>query len=326
MKRREFVQGAAAGSAAVALGAGAAPAWAEAKKPTIAPAMPKRPYGKDGAALSIIGFPGLVLRRGDQEQANRLIAEAFKAGINYFDVAPAYGDAEVKMGPALEPFRKHVFLSCKTKMRDAKGAKREFERSLQRLRTDHFDLYQMHCLMDVKKDVDAAFAKGGAMEVLQAERKAGRIRYLGFSAHTEETAMAAMERFRFDSVMFPISFASWLKVGFGPKVVKKAIDSGSTVIAIKGFCRQRWEAGDPLRRKYRMWYKPTHDRNEAILALRWTISQGVASAIPPANADILRLATSIAHTCRPVTKDETAKLAAIAKDVTPLFPHTPRKA
>ena len=73
------------------------------------------------------------------------------ASVNYFDVAPAYGDAEEKLGPALEPYRKHVFLACKTKRRDWAGAEEELKRSLARLRTDYVDLYQLHHLTDVAK-------------------------------------------------------------------------------------------------------------------------------------------------------------------------------
>jgi len=321
MKRRDFTKTTAIGTAAVAIGAGRVRA---AETPPKAAGMPKRTYGKDGPKLSIIGFPGLVLRRLDQKLSDRLVAEAIEQGVNYFDVAPAYGDAEIKLGPALKPFRKKVFLACKTKMRDGAGAKAELERSLERLRTDHFDLYQLHVLADVKKDVDAAFAKGGAMEYLREQRKAGRIRYLGFSAHTEEAALAAMERFQFDSVMFPISFASWLKAGFGPKVVKKAKARGATVLAIKAFCRQRWPKGDPGRRKYRTWYQPVTDRAEADLALRFTLSRGVMAAIPPSNVEVHKLALSLAPTVRPITDAEVARLKALAQKLDPMFPQRPR--
>ena len=314
MNRREFVRATALGTAALTLGSARA-AGVRAKTGE----MPMRPYGKDGAKLSIIGFPGLLLAKVRQAEANRLIPEAFERGVTYFDVAPAYGDAEVKMGPPLQPFRKRVFLSCKTKKRDGEGCKAEFERSLKRLRTDRFDLYQLHCLMS-KRDVEQAFAADGAMEYILEQQKAGRIRYIGFSAHTEEAALAALERFAFDSVMFPISFASWLKAGFGPKVVAKATERGSTLIAIKGFCRQRWPRRDPMRRKFRIWYQPTHDRSEAELALNWALTQGVAAAIPPASADILPLALDVAPAARPITDAETARLRKLAQTLNPLFP------
>jgi len=320
MRRREFVKTTAVGAAAVVLGAGRAPAADAPAKPA---KMPHRTYGKDGPKLSIIGFPGLVLRTLDQEGGNRLVAESIERGVSYFDVAPAYGDSEVKLGPALAPYRKNVFLACKTKMRDRDGAKAEFERSLERLKTDHFDLYQLHVLSDVKKDVDAAFAKGGVMEYVQELRKAGRVRYLGFSAHTEEAALAALDRFGWDSILFPVCFASWLKTGFGQKVVAKAREKGVTVLAIKALCRQRWTGRDPLRQKYRMWYQPVYDRAEAELALRFTLSQGVTAAVPPAHDEMHRLAMDLAPTVRPITDAETAKLKELAQTLNPLFPERP---
>ncbi|MDP6634389.1 MAG: aldo/keto reductase [Phycisphaerae bacterium] len=319
MKRREFIKASTFGATAVAIGETSTLA-ADAKVAD----FPKRTYGKDGPKLSIIGFPGLVLRKLEQKPANELVAEAFERGINYFDVAPAYGDAEIKLGPALEPYRKKVFLACKTKMRDAAGAKTEFERSLKRLRTDRFDLYQLHVLSDVRKDVKAAFAKGGAMEYLIAQQKAGRIRYLGFSAHTEEAALAAMELFKFDSILFPINFASWLKADFGPKVVKKAKSVGATVLGIKTFARRRWNRGDPGRKRFGTWYEPTHDRTEADLALRFAMSRGLTATVPPASVEIHKLALDIAPGVRAVTPAETAKLKALAQTLTPLFPHKPR--
>jgi aryl-alcohol dehydrogenase-like predicted oxidoreductase len=323
MERRNFLKATALGAATVVLDGGPAQAAKQAAK---APAMPKRTFGKDGPKLSIIGFPGLVLRRVDQQQSDRLVAEAVERGVNYFDVAPAYGDAEIKLGPSLAPYRKEVFLACKTKRRDRDGVKAEFERSLERLRTDHFDLYQLHHLQVADSDMKPAFAKGGAMEYLQEQRKAGRIRYLGFSAHTEEAALAAMERFGFDSVMFPISFASWLKAGFGPKVVRRARELGVTVLAIKALCRQRWTRGDPLQRKYRMWYQPVHDRAEAELALRFTLSQGVTAALPPSHVDVHKLALDLAPTVRPIAAAEVARLKALAQTLNPLFPYRPRSA
>lgn len=320
MKRRDFIRASTVGAAAAAVGENSFSA-AEAKVAD----FPKRPYGQKGPKLSIIGFPGLVLRKMDQAAGNKLVAEAYERGINYFDVAPAYGDAEIKMGPALAPYRKKVFLACKTKMRDASGAKTEFERSLKRLKTDRFDLYQLHVLSNVESDVKAAFAKGGAMEYLMAQQKAGRIGYLGFSAHTEEAAMAAMELFKFDSVMFPINFASWLKADFGPKVVKKARAIGAAIVGIKTFARKRWERrNDPGRKRFSTWYEPTFDRAEADMALRFAMSKGLTSTIPPSSVEIHKLALDIAPNVKAITAAEIGKLKAAAKDLTPLFPHKRR--
>ncbi|MHC5184954.1 MAG: aldo/keto reductase [Planctomycetota bacterium] len=98
--------------------------------------IPKRRYGKTDVMLSVIGFGGIIVMDAEQETANKSVAKAYERGVNYFDVAPAYGDAELKLGPALEPYRKDVFLACKTGQRNYQGAKEEFERSLERMRTE----------------------------------------------------------------------------------------------------------------------------------------------------------------------------------------------
>ena len=109
----------------------------------------------------------------EQDHANRIVAEAVEKGVNYFDVAPSYGDAEIKLGPALEPYRKDVFLACKTTQRTKEGAAAELKESLKRLRTDHLDLYQLHALSDVQKDVDAAFGPGRRDGGLPRSEEAG---------------------------------------------------------------------------------------------------------------------------------------------------------
>ncbi|HXK93741.1 MAG TPA: aldo/keto reductase, partial [bacterium] len=107
--------------------------------------MPRRGYGSS-EPLSIIGFGGIVVMNAEPAHAARVVARAVDRGVNYFDVAPTYGDAQDKLGPALEPYRDRVFLACKTTRRDKAGAEEELNDSLKKLRTDHFDLYQLHAL------------------------------------------------------------------------------------------------------------------------------------------------------------------------------------
>ena len=106
--------------------------------------MDKRAYGKTGEKLSIVGFGGIVVMNEKPSSASRIVAQAVERGINYFDVAPSYGNSEKILGPALEPYRNSVFLACKTGKRTKNEAATELHRSLKRLRTDHFDLYQLH--------------------------------------------------------------------------------------------------------------------------------------------------------------------------------------
>ena len=283
--------------------------------------LPKRPYGKTGVELSIIGLGGLVLNGVQQTHADRTVAKAIEKGVNYFDVAPTYGDAELRLGPALKPFRKNVFLACKTTQRTRDAARAELERSLQRLQTDHLDLYQLHALTDLAKDVDVAFAAGGAMETLIEAKKSGLVRYLGFSAHSVEAALAAMDRYDFDSVLFPINFVCYYSGNLGRQVIEKAKSKGLAILAIKAIAHQPWPTLDhPKRREFaKCWYLPLSDPAQAQLALRFTLSQPVTAAVPPADEKLFWLAVDLAMNFKPLKKSETKKIESWAAGTRPIF-------
>ena len=282
--------------------------------------LPVRDYGKTGVKLSIIGFGGIVVSNLDDAHAKRVVAEAVERGVNYFDVAPSYGNAEQVLGPALEPFRKNVFLACKTTQRDRAGAAAEFYQSLENLRTDHFDLYQLHAIADPVKDVEAAFAKGGVMEMVLEAKKAGQIRFVGFSAHTEEAALAALERYDFDSVLFSVNYANWFKGSFGRKLMARAQQKGAARLALKALARQAWPENDPERKTYqRCWYQPITDPAEASLCLRWTLSQPITAAVTPGDERLFRVAVDLAMDFRPISPAEEAQVRALAEKMRPFF-------
>ncbi|MBN1456360.1 MAG: aldo/keto reductase [Sedimentisphaerales bacterium] len=283
--------------------------------------IPKRPYGNTGVKLSVIGFGGIVVMNAEQSVADKVVADAVERGINYFDVAPSYGDAELKLGPALEPYRKDIFLACKTTERTKEGARAEFKRSLKNMRTDYFDLYQLHAITDVKNDVDVAFAKGGAMELAVEAKKNGQIRHLGFSAHSHEAALEAMDRYDFDSILFPINFATFYKNRFGPAVIERAKEKSMAVLALKSMACRRWPKNDPLKEKYsKCWYQPLTDPDDIRLALSFTLSQPVTALIPPGEEELFRLALDMVADCKPLTVEENKKLIAMASGLDPIFP------
>jgi aryl-alcohol dehydrogenase-like predicted oxidoreductase len=100
--------------------------------------------GKTGLNVMPIGFGSIVVMDSEPAEASRIVEDAVEFGINYFDVAPSYGNSEQKLGPALEPFRKDIHLACKTHLRDAKGARETLDQSLEYLKTDYFDVFQLH--------------------------------------------------------------------------------------------------------------------------------------------------------------------------------------
>ena len=149
MKRRSFLK---AVGGTVAAGAAASQSHGEVVTQEVVKGFPRRQLGRTGEMITMVGFPGLALRQYPQEEGTAKLHETFEQGLNYYDVAPAYGkdgECEIKMGIGLQGIpRDQIFLSCKTRMRDKAGAKEELDRSLKRLKTDYFDLYQLHCLFE----------------------------------------------------------------------------------------------------------------------------------------------------------------------------------
>lgn len=321
MKRRTFMK-LGAGSIAAAAARSKATAQGdamEAVRQTSAP-LPRRAYGETPVELSVIGFGGIVVANVEHKHANRVVAQAVERGVNYFDVAPSYGDAEIKLGPALEPYRQDVFLACKTTQRQRPEAEKEFNQSLERLRTDHFDLYQLHGLMSVENDVDTAFAKDGVMDMLLERKRAGQIRFLGFSAHSIEAASAALDRYDFDSVLFPVNFGCFYQGNFGPQVIQKAKKKRAARLALKAMALQQWREGDPRREKFqKCWYEPIIQRDLAAKALRWTLSQPITAAIPPGEEELFWLAVDIAADSLEPAPADAQELETMAKALNVIF-------
>lgn len=319
MKRREFLKTAALTTATLAVET--AISYGGKSMASNAAKLPRREY-KPGVELSIIGFGGIVVMGSDQAHANRVVAEAVEKGVTYFDVAPSYGngEAEIKLGIALKPYRKDIFLACKTAVREREGAAAELARSLERAHTDYFDLYQLHAITDVANDVDKPFQKGGLMDFLIEKKKEGVIRYLGFSAHSVEAAWAAMDRYDFDSVLFPVNFTNVFRGHFGLQILERAKSTGVARLALKAMARQAWPKDDPDRAKFpKCWYQPLTDPREAGLGLRWTLSQEITAAIPPGDENLWRMAVDIGLTFKPITEAETNELMALAQTLTPIF-------
>lgn len=283
--------------------------------------LPRRVLGKTGREVSIVGFPGLALMRLEQDAANEAVKKAFESGVNYFDNAPAYGrdgECEIKMGPALKALdRSKVFLACKTKARDAEGAQRELERSLERHQTEYFDLYQMHHLVTVD-EVRTAFGPGGAIETFRRAREKGTIRAIGFSAHSTKAALAAIEAFEFDTVMFPISFAEYYLRDFGRAVLEASAERGAAVLAIKPLCMGAWPQG--VERTRNWWYRTTETAEEIALALRFSLSlKGVVTGFPPAFVDLLEKSVAAAREYHPATQGDRDQLRDLARKCESVF-------
>jgi aryl-alcohol dehydrogenase-like predicted oxidoreductase len=249
-----------------------------------------------------------------------MVAQSFDRGVNYYDVAPSYfdGEAETKLGIAMKPYRSKVFLACKTTRRDAAGAEQELEQSLKRLHTDHFDLYQFHAVTKME-EVEQIFGAGGAAETFQKARQAGKVRYLGCSAHSEDAAIAMMDRIRLDSILFPINFVCFAAGNFGPRVVQHAKEKGVARLALKALAHKPWTDRQEREAHPKTWYEPVTDRELARKALYFTLSEDITAAIPPGDEKVYQMALDLAADFKPLSASERQALLASAQGTEPIF-------
>ena len=252
--------------------------------------MEKRILGKTGLNISVFAFGGIVVMDTPEKDASNIVAEAVSGGINYFDVAPSYGNSEEILGPALKPYRSKVYLACKTGAKTKKEAEKELENSLKLLKTDYFDVYQLHAVGP--EDVDTVLGPGGALEFLAELKRKGIARNIGITTHFDKVAIKLMKAADFDTLLFPVNWACWFKNGLGIAALEEAAKKNMGRLALKGLAYRAKEKTDDGYPK--CWYRPIFDDPRlAELALRFTLAQNVHSAVSPGDIRMLRLGLSI---------------------------------
>ena len=239
-----------------------------------------------GGIVSAKNFGGATIPGDGQAMSDHHVEWAIERGINYFDVAPTYGDAQKFLGNSLQPYRDKVYLACKTKERTAEGAKREIEESMKLLHTDHFDIYQLHEVSSIA-DIESAFAPGGCMELLTQLKKDGVIRQLGFSAHSEDAAMRALELYDYDTILFPVNWLMNKSKGMGDRILKAAKERNMGVIGMKAFVERAWDSEEEQRNSAfpKSWCKPFDIDDEAfgMACMRYALKLGADVLVPPGN-------------------------------------------
>jgi aryl-alcohol dehydrogenase-like predicted oxidoreductase len=294
--RREFL-GRAGLSGAAALAGAVARAGPVELSDAGADRVPKKPFGKTGEKVSVIGIGGYTLGQAPSyEEAERIVHEAIDAGVTFFDNAWDYhdGKSEEWMGQALRGKRDKVFLMTKvcTHGRDRKVAMRQLEQSLKRLQTDHLDLWQIHeCVY--YNDPDRHFAKGGVVEALDEARNQGKVRYVGFTGHKDPTIHLDMlsRGYAFDSVQMPLNCFDATYRSFEQRVLPEALKRGMAALGMKSM----GGGGEPV-----LWGAVTPEE-----ALRYAMSLPVAVAISGIDAlSVLRQNLAVACGFKPLTEKE----------------------
>lgn len=286
--------------------------------------MKYRKLGKTDWDVSAIGYGGVVSSKhfdravipGDgQKMSDEYVGWAIENGINYFDVAPGYGDAQLLMGNSLKPYRSDVYLACKTALRESKEAEQDMLNSLQLLHTDYFDVYQLHGVASME-ELERCFAPGGTMELLRDMKEKGIARKIGITAHSESAAVRALELYDFDTVMFPLNWHMNMEHGMGERIRKSAKDKGLGILGIKSMVDRGWSNEEQDNSIYpKSWCRPFYIETESdylMAALKYSISLGADILIPPGNFEHLKFAVNHIDEVldNPITEEERAFLAA----------------
>ncbi len=237
--------------------------------------IPKLTFGRTGHLSTRAIFGAASLARVTQADADRTLDLLLQYGVNHIDTAANYGDAELRIGPWMPRYRKQFFLATKTQQRTYAAARDDIRRSLERLRTDHVDLIQMHFLVD-EGEWEAAMGPGGALEALIEARDEGLVHFIGVTGHqiaVAEMHLRSLARFDFDSVLLPYNYPIMQNPRYAANfeaVVTLCRERNAAVQTIKGIQRRAWGDRKPTRAT---WYEPLEEQAAIDLAVSYVLGR-----------------------------------------------------
>jgi len=282
----------------------------------------QRRLGRIGHQSSVIIYGAAALGQVTQDVADQSVEQALAAGINHFDVAASYGDAELRLGPWMPEIRSRVFLATKTGERDAESAYRQINASLERLQTDHVDLIQLHSVGDLE-DLDRATGPGGALESAIRARDEGLAGAIGITGHTHgapATHLEALRRFPFDTVMTPLNWVlaqdpDYLRDYAALVVEVQRQDAG--LMIIKTVSRRNWLGED---KSYTTWYEPFDDQERITAAVAWVLSHPeVTGLASPGDVHLLGMVLEAERVAGDISLDDAEAVLRRAEDYSSPF-------
>lgn len=263
--------------------------------------METRPLGRTGQDSTVCTFGAIALNWLEQDGADQMVELVLDHGVNHFDVAPAYGDAELKLAPKLEQYREEIFLGCKTMERGYDGAREKLEQSLDRLGVETIDLYQIHGL-EYEHELDEITGDDGALAAFRDAQEEGLIDHIGLTSHGDpRLILDAIDRIDdLESLMFPLN-----PVVVGKespeydyeRVLERADEEDIGTLGIKAFADGPWPPTDELpedERPYANWYRPVDTRSEIDERFDFAASQGLTSVISPGDPKLVAMVLNAA--------------------------------
>jgi aryl-alcohol dehydrogenase-like predicted oxidoreductase len=235
----------------------------------------KIPFGRTGHMSTRTLFGAAALSDVTQDEADRTLEVLQQFGVNHIDTAASYGDAELRIGPWMERYRNDFFLATKTGERSYQGAKDQLQRSLDRLRTDHVDLWQLHNLVD-PIEWDQALSPGGAIDAAVEAREQGLVRFIGVTGHGTSIAaqhLRSLERFDFDSVLLPYNYSMAQDPHYMETfdaLIALCQERNVAVQTIKSIARRPWMGREQTTST---WYEPLTDQEDIDQAVSFVLAR-----------------------------------------------------
>jgi aryl-alcohol dehydrogenase-like predicted oxidoreductase len=280
--------------------------------------MQHRPFGRTGHDDSVLIYGAASLGDVDQDTANASVQLALDAGINHFDVAASYGDAELRLGPLMSTIRSDIFLSTKTEKRGAEESWAQINASLERLQTDQLDLIQIHSVGDLA-ELDKVTAKGGVLESVIRARDEGLARFIGLTGHSHTapaTHLEGLRRFPFDSILTPWNYTLSTRPAYAAafEALSAEITSrGIALMCIKSAARHVWPEGADHR--YSTWYEPFDDQERINAAVAWVLSHPQVTGLPTAgDVHLLPLLIEAEKHASTTSREDAAQVLAAVAD------------
>jgi aryl-alcohol dehydrogenase-like predicted oxidoreductase len=237
--------------------------------------IPKLEFGRTGHLSTRVLFGAAALGSRTQKEADQTLEVLLEYGINHIDTAASYGDAELRIGPWMKDHRKDFFLATKTGERTYQAAKEELQRSLERMKVDSVDLWQMHNLVD-EEEWQTAMGPGGVLEAFIEARDQGLTRFLGVTGHglqVHEFHRRSLAKFNFDSVLLPYNPLLMdnpvYAAGFDA-LVANCQERNVAVQTIKSICKGPWNGQEQRRTT---WYEPFEEQDKIDTMVHWVLSR-----------------------------------------------------
>jgi aryl-alcohol dehydrogenase-like predicted oxidoreductase len=284
--------------------------------------IPLQPFGRTGHTSTRIIFGAAAFWKCTPAIGERTLTMLLEHGVNHIDVAASYGEAEDHVGPWMERHRDRFFLATKTGERGYEGAKTELKRSLERLRVDSIDLWQLHNLVD-EAEWETAMGPAGALEAAIEARDKGLVKFIGVTGHgvtVAEMHRRSLERFPFDSVLLPLNYTMMQNPTYAADfevLTQICREQGVAMQTIKSLAVGAWGEGD--QRTTRTWYEALTEQPDIDLAVHWVL--GHEGMFLNTSSDVGLLAKILDATERYESRPTEAEMEALVTraGMSPLF-------